>query len=223
MPTKGYRQTPEHVAKRARPAAVFTCPFCGTSKEMPPSRVKMNRTCGGAECRARYLSEVGHKNRGRIKTAEEMAKMSAAQRGRAHTSEHVAKRTETRLANGWFIDPEATYARMSTAKLGRPQPGLQGANNGMWRGGVSVLADSTRQTSEYATWRLAVLNRDGWVCQVCGTDRNVIAHHILSWHLYKRYRTDVDNGIALCRACHARAHGFAQHFHQHQSVITEKP
>lgn len=216
MPKKGYRQTPEHIAKRARPAATFTCPFCGASKEMPPSRVAKNRTCGADGCRARYLAEIGHKNRGKRPPEHVRAKMSATLKGRPQTAEHLASRMATRKASGWFSDPETTHARISAAMTGQERPARRGAGNPMWRGGVSVRPEGSRDTSEYAVWRLAVLDRDGWVCQVCGSDRNVIAHHILSWHEFKWYRTDVDNGIALCRSCHAKAHGFVQHLRQYQ-------
>lgn len=67
-----------------------------------------------------------------------------------------------------------------------------------------------RNSSRYKHWRMSVFERDGYVCQGCGTKKNLQAHHIITWEDSKdntdlRYATE--NGITLCRSCHLEAHG----------------
>ena len=67
-----------------------------------------------------------------------------------------------------------------------------------------------RNSTRYKHWRMSVLERDGFVCQGCGTKKNLQAHHIITWEECRgnkdlRYATE--NGITLCRACHLEAHG----------------
>ena len=53
-----------------------------------------------------------------------------------------------------------------------------------------------------ALWRAKVKARDQ-VCQKCGYDSTLEAHHIIKrWNLSTRW--NVDNGILLCRDCHRR-------------------
>ena len=57
-------------------------------------------------------------------------------------------------------------------------------------------------------WRKAVLKRDRYTCQICGYDieKNLEAHHIYSFRDNEAYRTQVDNGITLCKFCHKKYH-----------------
>ncbi len=71
-----------------------------------------------------------------------------------------------------------------------------------------------RNSTRYKYWRMSVFERDGFVCQGCGTKKNLQAHHIITWQECKddedlRYATE--NGITLCRACHLEAHGGRWH------------
>jgi 5-methylcytosine-specific restriction endonuclease McrA len=52
--------------------------------------------------------------------------------------------------------------------------------------------------------RRAVLRRDRWHCQKCGSTTNLEVHH---QQLRSHGGTDVlDNLITLCRNCHAKIH-----------------
>lgn len=64
-----------------------------------------------------------------------------------------------------------------------------------------------RNSDRYREWRKAVFARDGFVCQKCGTKKDLQAHHIKAWKDNKHLRYDVANGITLCRKCHLEAHG----------------
>ena len=60
----------------------------------------------------------------------------------------------------------------------------------------------------YAMLRRAVLKRDGWRCQKCGSFRNLDVHH-----MRRRSALGDDteaNLITLCRNCHQILHGPAK-------------
>lgn len=73
--------------------------------------------------------------------------------------------------------------------------------NGKVRGG----SGAQRNMPEYIEWRKAVFERDNWTCQECGAHGEQ-AHHIKQWAHHSELRFDVDNGITLCKACHAKKH-----------------
>jgi 5-methylcytosine-specific restriction endonuclease McrA len=68
-----------------------------------------------------------------------------------------------------------------------------------WRG-------NQRNMPEYAAWRQAVYERDGFRCQECGGEGPLNAHHVRSWAGFPELRFDVENGITLCLACHEVRH-----------------
>jgi HNH endonuclease len=53
-------------------------------------------------------------------------------------------------------------------------------------------------------WRMAVFERDKFICQCCGWDKGGIlqAHHIKNFSKHPHLRLDIDNGITLCENCH---------------------
>lgn len=65
-------------------------------------------------------------------------------------------------------------------------------------------------------WREKVLRRAGYLCEECRrygrTDKNGLpvaattAHHIKHRDEYPELQYDVNNGRALCEACHNKAH-----------------
>ena len=64
-----------------------------------------------------------------------------------------------------------------------------------------------RFTPEYNQWRISVLERDKYTCQHCGQiGGRLEAHHIKNYKDFKKLRTDIDNGITLCKKCHKKTH-----------------
>ena len=64
-----------------------------------------------------------------------------------------------------------------------------------------------RNSAEYRRWRREVKERDEYVCRQCGVDTNLEVHHIKPYDKYRVLAADADNGITLCRNCHARLKG----------------
>ena len=65
-----------------------------------------------------------------------------------------------------------------------------------------------RKSNEYYLWRKSVFDRDDYTCQVCGDNRggNLNAHHIINYMENEDLRTNLDNGITLCKECHKKFH-----------------
>lgn len=54
-------------------------------------------------------------------------------------------------------------------------------------------------------WREKVILRDK-VCQCCGFDKHLEAHHIFSYRDNEKLRDKLENGITLCKFCHKKYH-----------------
>ena len=67
---------------------------------------------------------------------------------------------------------------------------------------------SKDKTKRDPKWTKAVLQRDNYTCQCCGYDKkkHLEVHHIYSFRDNEAYRTQVDNGITLCKFCHKKYH-----------------
>lgn len=54
-------------------------------------------------------------------------------------------------------------------------------------------------------WRKMVIERDG-KCMECGSVVELHAHHISHWADDPINRVNIENGITLCKECHAKEH-----------------
>lgn len=85
---------------------------------------------------------------------------------------------------------------------GEPIPDILRTHHGM----RAVIYDLYMNTPEYKAKRLEVLKRDGFVCQLCGSGKNLQVHHINYDNLGTELETD--DLITLCGSCHdKRVHG----------------
>ena len=97
------------------------------------------------------------------------------------------------------------YERVGQEKLIKSR--CRGALHYKWEGGKSLRFYNS---PEYHQWRNAVLKRDKYICQHCGgkkcKEKALNAHHIKSATAYPELRTDVNNGLTLCKRCHEKEH-----------------
>jgi hypothetical protein len=110
------------------------------------------------------------------------------------TSEQASEIIETRTPTGLFYTKENGLFIMSLNRRGN--------KNRNWKGGVTSKIRQFRRTKEYVRWRTEVINRAGGICEDCGSDENIEAHHIISIHKDITKALDKNNGMALCNACH---------------------
>lgn len=76
-----------------------------------------------------------------------------------------------------------------------------------WQGGKTPVNQRERSSKEYAEWRKAVFERDGFTCQLCGqVGGGLQAHHIQHWSTNVNERYQVQNGVTLCEKCHKELH-----------------
>lgn len=80
-----------------------------------------------------------------------------------------------------------------------------GKNAPNWRGGITPLHQKIRNSREHWQWSTDVKKRDG-KCLHCGACKDLIAHHIKSFSKYPEERFLLENGMTLCRSCHAKLH-----------------
>jgi endogenous inhibitor of DNA gyrase (YacG/DUF329 family) len=66
-------------------------------------------------------------------------------------------------------------------------------NNGQTQG---------RRSPEDRAWKKAILKRDKYTCQLCGSNKNLEAHHVKSIQEFPELRHDISNGQCLCHDCH---------------------
>lgn len=80
----------------------------------------------------------------------------------------------------------------------------RGEANANWKGGLTAIIRGIRRLPQYYQWRKAVLERDNHICQDCGSQIKIDAHHIKSLWEYPELVFDVNNGLTLCQTCHKR-------------------
>ena len=70
-----------------------------------------------------------------------------------------------------------------------------------------------KQRSQYRTrlhdnWAIEVKELAGYICDICeDTEKSKVAHHLQAYLAYEESRYEIDNGVCLCRSCHAEFHG----------------
>lgn len=67
------------------------------------------------------------------------------------------------------------------------------------------MTNDKRIDYKYRKFREDVLKRDTYMCQLCGADEETTilhVHHIIKYSEDVELRTNVDNGITLCKVCH---------------------
>jgi len=75
---------------------------------------------------------------------------------------------------------------------------MMGDNNPNWRGGHRV---KSYRGWNWRTIRLAVLQRDNYICQKCGRKDKLVVHHLNPWKISKD--NSLTNLETRCRYCHA--------------------
>lgn len=69
-----------------------------------------------------------------------------------------------------------------------------------------IEQDDWRDNPKYNEWRKNVYERDNWKCFICGSKKNINAHHIYNGNDYKEKRFMIKNGITLCEYHHIMLH-----------------
>lgn len=63
-----------------------------------------------------------------------------------------------------------------------------------------------RKYIEYYKWKDDCNNRDSKTCQICKCKNNIRVHHKFNYADFPDQRTNIDNGVCLCKNCHVSFH-----------------
>jgi len=145
----------------------------------------------------------GHKpwNTGKTaKTDESIRKCAEKRKGQKFTPEQLKRMSNAHKGNK---PNEATRNKMSEAHKGK--------KHWNWQGGITDATHRLRKQMKCQNWKKAVLKRDNYICQHCGLEsepnsNELDTHHIKDFKDYPELRYNIDNGIVLCKSCHAKHH-----------------
>lgn len=74
-----------------------------------------------------------------------------------------------------------------------------------WKWGITPINKIDRNKIEQKQWRIDVFTRDWYVCQMpwcLHEEKYIEAHHIKKFSKCVEKRTNIHNGITLCKRCH---------------------
>ncbi len=140
-----------------------------------------------------------------------------------NTGKHMSEETKEKIrkANTGHKCSEETKKKLSIFNTGLKKAqwvkdkmkllvAKRGADNPMWKGGITPLMQKIRNSTEYQEWRMNVFKRDWFTCQLCnqksGKEIKLVAHHLDSFSGHPQKRTSLENGVCLCRKCHINFH-----------------
>ena len=106
---------------------------------------------------------------------------------------------------------EEARKKMSESKIkaGIKPPsrvGFKGSLNTNWKGGKTPPIQMGRYDLGATAWRKSVLERDGYKCMRCKSEKNLVIHHIKEWIQFPDLRFDMQNSETLCKKCHVNEH-----------------
>lgn len=131
-------------------------------------------------------------------------KISRALRGKAFSEEHKSNMSKAAKARDNSHMMGVKYSEERRANISKSLKGLfSGEKHPNWKGGVTPENQTGRQGVRIKIWKLSILQRDDYTCQVCqqyGGQLHV--DHIKPFSTHEELRYDVSNGRTLCRACH---------------------
>lgn len=154
-------------------------------------------------------------NKGLTKETDDRILRYSITASQSKAGKHYSPDTEFRKGHDMWANEEIKEKRITTI---RESGCLSGENNGMfgkignlnpnWKGGVSYWRKEFYNSIPYKEFRRAVLLRDNYTCQKCGSKKRCLhVHHIESFSEHPDLRLDSSNGITLCFNCHMEEHG----------------
>lgn len=100
-----------------------------------------------------------------------------------------------------------------TSLKGKPRLNLRGENHWAWKGGVTPINRTIRNSLEMKIWREKVFERDNYTCQFCNKKGgNLNADHIKQFAYFPELRFKISNGRTLCKECHKKTDTFSKRY-----------
>jgi hypothetical protein len=136
---------------------------------------------------------------------------------RKNSEAHKGKPAWNKGKSGYKSKPcsEETKRKISESNFGIPRPQTRGANNHLWKGGLTPINFKIRASCEYKIWRKSVFERDNYTCVFCGIHGVAFhADHIKPFSLFPELRFAIDNGRTLCIPCHKKTDSYLGNFNK---------
>lgn len=125
---------------------------------------------------------------------------SAKTRFKKGSSGFTGKHTDEakkKMSKSWFKKGQPSWVK------GKKFVQVSGERHWNWKGGITPLKKTIRESIEYKLWRDAVFSRDNWTCTICNkTGGNLNADHLKMFAYHPELRFAIDNGRTLCQGCH---------------------
>lgn len=174
----------EKRAKKQRNQVIFNCEYCGKEKSVPKSELGKEHNFCSRECYLKWQSK------GRIVfNCDYCGKESST------------KKYEFEKGKHHFCSQECQYKWRSE--------NIRGKAHYSYNHNISdEERERNRDYPEYNDFKRDVYERDNYTCVCCGDNKggNLNAHHLNSYNFDKEHRTDINNGVTLCKKCHKEFH-----------------
>jgi len=139
-------------------------------------------------------------NFGKHPSSESLEKMRLSQLGCKHSPETKLKMSLAAKGKPKSLEQ---IKKMSLAMKGK----WVGKNHPNWKGGITTINITIRNSVEYKLWRKSVFERDSYTCQKTGQcGGKLVAHHINNFADNKDIRLAIDNGVTLSEKSHREFH-----------------
>lgn len=175
-------------ANRRSNKIIVQCQNCGAGKEIFPCR---------NDGRMHFCSTACHDEYQKTLTGTKGANWKGKRLARVCNFCHKTfkpTRSKNRKDFQQYCSDRCRLEMLFEVQIGEEHPA--------WNGGTTPFRRLIENSKEYKRWRQSVFKRDKYRCSMCGSNRNICAHHIKTFSDYPELRTDVSNGVTLCDNCH---------------------
>lgn len=187
------------------------CDVCGEEKLMIKQKLAQ-RGDNYERCRSCYYVRNGSSSRAMVdalcvdcgRKSKRRADALKAWSGRCRpcASKETASRPEVK-------EVLRENGRRATENLLRVRGNVKnyrrGADNNLWRGGLTDASRAARNSPNAKMWRQNVFARDNYTCSCCGLrGGDLEADHIMPFALYPELRYSTFNGRTVCKPCHKK-------------------
>ena len=125
---------------------------------------------------------------------------------RKYTNSHKSQ-IKKKAQKYYKVNRDTLIEKSKEYHKNNPEVNLKSGQKQLERLGLSLNILSTDVKRVLMNWKRTIQKRDK-TCQICGTTKNLNAHHIFYRKEYPKLALNVNNGILLCRQHHNETHGW---------------